>query len=75
MASTVSPVLKLQCVDPGTLTLSWPAAPTGYQLESCDNYNSSNWFLVPVTPVTQNGTNKVAFPPTLRQNFYRLHKP
>jgi hypothetical protein len=55
--------------------VSWP--PVGqqenvFQLQSSTNLPSTNWVVVPQSPVLTNGTNIVTFTPTNPAQFFRL---
>jgi len=87
MTSSPSPdrdifVTKLGLVTPPKLTigraggdflLSWPAAASGFRVESTDHLPATNWIDLP-TPKLVGPSNILTFSPTNQQNFFRLIK-
>jgi hypothetical protein len=55
------------------LTLSWPAAATGYQLQQNSDVDTTNWTAATILVTTSNGQNQAIVPTTNRQSFYRLN--
>ena len=58
------------------LHLSWPTAPTGFQLESSDTGLPGSWTAVLVTPVASNAFNHVSVPISAgtKTKLFRLKK-
>ena len=79
--SACLPVAGSQTVDLGfnqvgnQLVLIWPAAFSGYILESTDNLEPPNWQPVPGNPQIVDGQNKVTLPIENGNRFFRLRKP
>ncbi len=69
--SDAPPTLELSVVA-GQLRLSWPTAPGGYQLESCDMNSFGNWTPVLNAPVVSNAYNHVNLPMTTPGKLFRL---
>lgn len=60
----------------GGLSLSWPIAPTGFNLQSATNLNPAiNWSAVAATPSVSTGSNVVALPSDFPSQFFRLVRP
>jgi hypothetical protein len=58
----------------GQITLSWPAASTGFVLEFSPRLPATTWAAVPTAPVQEGGLNRVTVPATEAAAFYRLKK-
>ncbi len=56
----------------GNVTISWPAAATGFVLESTDDPLSGDWASVNATPATNSTSITVTVPANASQQFYRL---
>ena len=60
----------------GGLNLSWPIAPTGFNLQSATNLNPViNWSSVATAPAISNGRNVVGLPAGSASQFFRLVRP
>jgi hypothetical protein len=57
------------------LTLNWPSAAEGYQVQQTQDLGSPNWTPVTVLPVDDGRHQTVLVPPFDGQVFYRLIKP
>jgi hypothetical protein len=70
-----APALELSVVG-GNLRLSWPTAPSGFQIESSTTMASGSWTPVLVTPAISNAFNhaNVPIPPGTSKVFFRLKK-
>jgi hypothetical protein len=73
--SDAAPALELS-VGGNQLHLSWPTAPSGFQLESSDTMQPGTWAPVLITPVSSNAYNHVDVPlqPATRVTLFRLKK-
>jgi hypothetical protein len=76
-------IMKITADTPGLLTglaggklqLTWPAFPTGYQLETSSILSAGAvWTVVPQAPVTVGGYSTVTLPASGAGAFYRLHR-
>jgi hypothetical protein len=67
-----SPVLTALQAD-GNLVLSWPTSAAGFNLESSDSPDGTNWNGVDATLVSDGTTVTVTIPPSQSQQFFRLH--
>lgn len=69
------PVLELSVVG-GSLRLAWPAAPSGFQIESSATMAPGSWTPVLVTPAISNAFNYANVPlaPGTSKIFFRLKK-
>ena len=54
--------------------LTWPTAPSGFQLESSDTLAPGSWSLVGTVPGVSNALNHVDVLPNIPRKFYRLKK-
>jgi hypothetical protein len=70
-----APFLELSA-KAGSLNLSWPTAPAGFQLESSDAGMAGPWTPVFITPVASNAFNHVSVPIAsgTRSKLFRLKK-
>ena len=59
----------------GSVTLAWPAAEIGYELESAEDPVPGAWTLVPTPVQVVNGENVVTLPTAGAARFFRLTKP
>jgi hypothetical protein len=57
------------------LVLSWPAEPSGFQLQASPNLSSSQWTNVTTTPIPQGNTLTVTLPIGPGTQFFRLIGP
>jgi hypothetical protein len=55
-----------------SLTLSWPAEPSGFQLQATTNLSSTQWTNVPIIPVPQGTNLTVTLPVGPGAQFFRL---
>jgi hypothetical protein len=69
------PMLELS-VSGGSLHLKWPAAPSGFQVESCDAMHPGNWTPVSLSPASSNAFNFLDVPlqPASSAKWFRLKK-
>jgi len=58
----------------GNLRLTWPTAPSGFQLEASDTLAPGSWASVAITPGVSNTLNHVNVPAAGAKKFYRLRK-
>ena len=58
-----------------TLTLSWPAAATGFTLQQISNLKSTNWTTYVGTLTTNGDTVNAVIPTTSTNAFFRLKHP
>jgi len=58
-----------------SLVLTWPAEPSGYQLQASPNLSSTQWTNVPTAPVPQGNTLTVTLPLGPGTQFFRLIGP
>ncbi|MBK8000155.1 MAG: autotransporter-associated beta strand repeat-containing protein [Verrucomicrobia bacterium] len=70
-----APVLKI-VPGPGNgrVTVSWPSAAVGFELESTTDLNSGVWTKIPFTPVDEAVENVVVVPKSGPMMFFRLVK-
>jgi hypothetical protein len=68
------PYLQGVTVSGGSLRLTWPTAPTGFQLEASDTMASGSWTSVAIVPGVSNALNHVTVSPAGAKKFYRLKK-
>lgn len=72
LGSTVAPQLTLQRSGINTITISWPSASTGYQLQQSSTLNKNSWATFTGT-INDNGTAKsVQIPLSSGNLFFRL---
>ena len=67
------PYLEAQKVS-GNLRLTWPTAPSGFQLEASDTMAPGSWSPVAIVPGVSNTLNHVIVPASGVKKFYRLKK-
>ena len=58
-----------------SVTISWPAAATGFVLESVTNSYFGNWSPVAQTPVTNGSAVSITVTPSNAAQFFRLNHP
>jgi hypothetical protein len=68
------PYLEGQKLSGGNLRLTWPTAPSGFQLEASETMASGSWIPVVITPGISNALNHVNVPATGAKKFFRLKK-
>jgi YD repeat-containing protein len=74
-SSQGAPGLVFDLATPGQLTLSWPAAPSGFVLESSPAIGlAAVWTAVGTTPVQSGNQLSVIVPISGGAKFYRLRK-
>lgn len=59
----------------GSVVVTWPASATGYQLQNTATLVPAAWAVSGLTPVVENGVNKVTLTPDAASQFLRLAKP
>jgi len=69
----VGPALRVERIAPGSARLAWPAAATGFSLQSNTNLATTNWQDVVATPVVTGSENMVTNAP-VTPIFFRLKK-
>ncbi len=68
------PALEALKLTGGSMQLTWPTAPSGFQLESSDTLAPGSWMPVVLTPAVSNTLNHVDVPPNGLKKFFRLKK-
>ena len=68
---------QLQAVASGedSLLLSWPAAATGFSLQSAETTTPSVWLTVTNQPATSLGWSQVLWTASSTNHFFRLFQP
>jgi len=74
-AQQLNPVLDIQPVSGGGVTLSWPANSGGFRLEENAILGSTNWQPNTNPIILVNGTNEVTIVPAISNRFFRLIFP
>ncbi len=57
------------------VVISWPLAPTGFNLYSTPSLSAANWTVVNVSPSVSNGRSVVTLPISPGNQFFRLQRP
>jgi hypothetical protein len=68
------PVLEALKVSGGNLRLTWPTAPSGFQLETSDTLAPGSWVTVAIPAAVSNALNHVDLVPNTPKRFFRLKK-
>ena len=72
----INPVPRLSATRAGkNVVLSWPAASSGFILESAATLSTPAWSTVTTTPVVNGTLNSVTVDASAGTRFYRLRKP
>ena len=72
--SNTAPFLESARVAGGKLRLTWPTAPTGFQLEASDTMLPGSWSAVIATPTVTNSLLQLDVTTSAAKKFYRLKK-
>ena len=70
-----APLLTIQLNGPTGVTLSWPAAPSGFILQQNSSLGTANWGEVTNAIISGAGVNEVNVSFSRGNNFYRLVHP
>ena len=68
------PALEALKISDGRLHLTWPTAPSGFQLEASDTMAPGSWVSLAATPSVSNALNHVDMLPIGPKLFFRLKK-
>ncbi len=73
-AAVVAPTLSITTAGNGSVTLSWPASPVEWVVESSAGLSPAQWQLVGVVPTVEAGWFSVTLPATNQSGCFRLRE-
>ena len=74
IATPGAPLLTIQKIGPGTVTISWPSPSTGFVLQQNINLNGVAWSNYPGTITDDGVIRSITISPPSGMLFFRLNK-